>query len=136
MSPRCPLCSSPSAADGQFCGPQCAQAAREAEKDGITARLRRAFARKRRPPAGPPDPDAEQLFFEVENLRSPGGAGAVEEILRVQPGVFDAYVVPETGRGRAFFDPERLSARDVLRALRRYGFAARTVRDSWARRST
>lgn len=131
--PRCQLCGSPAPEGRNWCTRACAHAAKEAAKDGIEARLRRAFARRRRPPGAAPSPEAEQMFFEVGGFWAPGCAGAAEEILKCAPGVFDAQVVAETGRGRAYYDPEQTGPRELQRALRRYGFRATRVRDAWAR---
>ena len=133
MPSRCQLCGSACSGAQTYCSKNCAHAAKEAAKDGIEARLRRAFQRRRRPPSGAPDPEARQMFFEVGGFWTGGCASAAEEILKSVKGVFDAQVVPGTGRGRVFYDPERLAPRDILRTIRRYGMRATQVRDAWAR---
>ncbi|MCC6739182.1 MAG: cation-translocating P-type ATPase [Planctomycetia bacterium] len=130
---RCQLCGAPCGEAQVHCSKPCASAARVALKDGIEARVRRAFQRRRRAPGPPPDPEAEQILFEIEGFWTPGCAGAAEEVLRCSSGVLDAHIVGDTGRGRAFFDPERITAAAILDILRRYGFRASLIRDAWAR---
>lgn len=130
---RCQLCGAPCGEAQAHCSKPCAHAAKEAARDGIEARVRRAFQRRRRAPGPAPDPEAEQILFEVEGFWTPGCAGAAEEILRCVSGVFDAQVIGDTGRGRAYFDAERVTRDDLLDVLRRYGFRAALIRDAWAR---
>ncbi|NUN50565.1 MAG: cation-translocating P-type ATPase, partial [Candidatus Brocadiae bacterium] len=133
MESRCRLCGAPCSDAQVHCSRACARVAGEAAQDGVEGRLRRAFQRRKRPPVAPPDPDAEPMFFEVEGFWTGGCAAAVEEILKSVGGATDAHVIGETGRGRAYYDPEKTSEEDLLAILRRYGFRAGTVRDAWAR---
>ncbi|MEK7468366.1 MAG: hypothetical protein AAB074_13225 [Planctomycetota bacterium] len=130
---RCQLCGAPCNEAQEHCSKPCAHVAKEAARDGIEARVRRAFQRRKRAPSLAPDPEAEQMLFEVEGFWGPGCAGAAEEILRCAAGVHDASIVGDTGRGRASFDPEQVMAPAILDILRRYGFRATLVRDAWAR---